>query len=98
MKQTNAPGLMPLPLSLNLPNGNQMPVHAALLWGTDHLVLVDTGVPGQLDVIREGLLPWRRMYRVDQGTAEGNRCGEISIAVPASRLNIAYRRKSTQPI
>ncbi|WP_239483769.1 MBL fold metallo-hydrolase [Paenibacillus rhizolycopersici] len=55
MKQTNASGLMPLPLNLNLPNGNQMPVHAVLLWGTDHLVLVDTGVPGQLDVIRKGL-------------------------------------------
>ncbi|MGP0586679.1 MBL fold metallo-hydrolase [Paenibacillus timonensis] len=55
MKQTNASGLMPLPLNLNLPNGNQMPVHAALLWGTEHLVLVDTGVPGQLNVIRKGL-------------------------------------------
>lgn len=55
MEQRTVAGILPLPLNLNLPNGNQMPVHAALLWGTDHLVLVDTGVPGQLDVIREGL-------------------------------------------
>lgn len=55
MEQTHASGLMPLPLNLNLPNGNQMPVHAALLWNADHLALVDTGVPGQLDVIREAL-------------------------------------------
>jgi glyoxylase-like metal-dependent hydrolase (beta-lactamase superfamily II) len=55
MEQTKSPGIMPLFLNLNLPEGNQMPVHAALVWDTDHLVLVDTGVPGQLDVIRKAL-------------------------------------------
>ncbi|CAM4479681.1 MBL fold metallo-hydrolase [Paenibacillus phoenicis] len=55
MEHSKESGILPLPLNLKLQNGNQMAVHAALLWGTDHLVLVDTGVPGQLDVIREGL-------------------------------------------
>ncbi|MGG6314211.1 MBL fold metallo-hydrolase [Paenibacillus macerans] len=55
MEKEESFGLLPLPLNLNLPNGNNMLVHAALLWDRDNLVLVDTGVPGQLDVIRGAL-------------------------------------------
>ncbi|WP_178025461.1 MBL fold metallo-hydrolase [uncultured Paenibacillus sp.] len=55
MEQRRVAGILPLPLHLNLPNGNQMHVHAALIRDQEHLILVDTGVPGQLDVIREAL-------------------------------------------
>jgi glyoxylase-like metal-dependent hydrolase (beta-lactamase superfamily II) len=33
--------------------GNQITIHPTLLWDTDHMVLVDTGHPGQLPLFRE---------------------------------------------
>jgi glyoxylase-like metal-dependent hydrolase (beta-lactamase superfamily II) len=49
-------GIQPFTLEMNLPNGYSMQVHAALLWDEKELILVDTGLPGQLEVIREGLI------------------------------------------
>ncbi|SFS70774.1 MBL fold metallo-hydrolase [Paenibacillus sp. BC26] len=43
-------------LQLNMPvNGNDFVVHAAIVWDEQELILVDTGIPGQVDVIREAM-------------------------------------------
>lgn len=59
-------GIRPFLLEMNLPNGHSMQVHAALLWDEKELVLVDTGLPGQLEVIREALV--REGFALEQLT------------------------------
>lgn len=45
-------GVKALKLEMNN-NGKLFVVHAALMWDEQEVILVDTGVPGQLDLIRE---------------------------------------------
>ncbi|UJF35458.1 MBL fold metallo-hydrolase [Paenibacillus hexagrammi] len=47
-------GIKPFVLNMNV-GGNPFVVHAALLWDDQDLILVDTGIPGQLELIRETL-------------------------------------------
>jgi glyoxylase-like metal-dependent hydrolase (beta-lactamase superfamily II) len=47
-------GIKALKLEMNA-GGNPFVVHAALLWDENEVILVDTGIPGQLEVIRRAL-------------------------------------------
>ncbi|KRE86337.1 MBL fold metallo-hydrolase [Paenibacillus sp. Soil766] len=47
-------GIQPFILDMDA-NGNSFTVHAALLWDEQDVILVDTGIPGQLGLIREQL-------------------------------------------
>ncbi|WP_238323104.1 MBL fold metallo-hydrolase [Gorillibacterium massiliense] len=48
-------GVLPLVLDMNAGNGNKMTAHASLLWDDQDVFLVDTGIVGQLDVIRKAM-------------------------------------------
>ncbi|RAP76046.1 MBL fold metallo-hydrolase [Paenibacillus montanisoli] len=47
-------GIKALKLAMKV-NGNDFVVHAALLWDERELILVDTGITGQTEVIREAM-------------------------------------------
>jgi glyoxylase-like metal-dependent hydrolase (beta-lactamase superfamily II) len=60
-------GIKPLKLEMNA-GGNPFIVHATLLWDEKDVILVDTGLPGQLDVIRDTLAkestPFEKLTKV----------------------------------
>ncbi len=60
-------GLAMLSLTANL-TGSPATVHPTLLWDDQHVILVDTGYPGQLDQIRQEMqragVPFERLDRV----------------------------------
>ncbi|MDQ1914222.1 MBL fold metallo-hydrolase [Paenibacillus sp. GD4] len=59
--------IIPLLLKMDA-GGRPFPVHAAALWDGEEATLVDTGIPGQLDVIRYALeehhIPFERVTRI----------------------------------
>lgn len=48
--------------------GNQMTIHPTLIWDQDTVILVDTGMPGQLDLIRNAMdqadVPFSKLDKV----------------------------------
>jgi glyoxylase-like metal-dependent hydrolase (beta-lactamase superfamily II) len=62
-----ANGLEMLELTMNL-RGNETFIHPSLLWDNDMVILVDTGMPGQLEAIREAMetvgVPFTRLKKV----------------------------------
>jgi glyoxylase-like metal-dependent hydrolase (beta-lactamase superfamily II) len=52
---TTATGITPLLIEMKAPAGYTMAAHAALLWDDQDVILVDTGIPGQLETIRQAL-------------------------------------------
>lgn len=60
-------GMKPLRLEMNA-GGRPFVVHAAILWDEKDVVLVDTGLPGQLKVIREALareqIPFEKLTKI----------------------------------
>jgi glyoxylase-like metal-dependent hydrolase (beta-lactamase superfamily II) len=60
-------GIKSLKLEMN-GNGKPFVVHAALLWDENELILVDTGLPGQLDLIRSAMeresLPFDKLTKI----------------------------------
>lgn len=62
-----AKGVEMLELTANM-MGNQMAIHPTLIWDDENVILVDAGVPGQLDQIRSEMekagVPFSRLNRV----------------------------------
>ncbi|CAH1208175.1 putative metallo-hydrolase YflN [Paenibacillus allorhizoplanae] len=60
-------GIQPLILDMDV-NGNPFTVHAALLWDEKDVILVDTGIPGQLELIRDQLaaasFPFEKLTKI----------------------------------
>ncbi|MCR2805868.1 MBL fold metallo-hydrolase [Paenibacillus soyae] len=63
----NGDGIQAFRLDMDA-NGNPFVVHAALLWDEQEAILVDTGIPGQLDLIRKRLaeesIPLERLTKI----------------------------------
>ncbi|WP_326076856.1 MBL fold metallo-hydrolase [Paenibacillus alba] len=60
-------GITPLILKMNA-RGNPFHVHATLLWDENDVILVDTGLPGQLEVVRNALeeasFPFEKLTKI----------------------------------
>lgn len=60
-------GIQPFILDMDV-NGNPFTVHAALLWDEQEVILVDTGIPGQLGLIRDKLaeasFPFEKLTKI----------------------------------
>ncbi|WP_123041039.1 MBL fold metallo-hydrolase [Cohnella candidum] len=60
-------GVKPLKLDIGT-KGDPFVVHASVLWDENELVLVDTGLPGQLELIREAMeresLPFDKLTKI----------------------------------
>jgi glyoxylase-like metal-dependent hydrolase (beta-lactamase superfamily II) len=64
---TEPVGIKPLRLEMN-PGGHPFVVHAAILWDEKDVVLVDTGLPGQLKVIQDAFaqeqIPFEKLTKI----------------------------------
>lgn len=62
-----AKGVEMLELTMDM-MGNQMSIHPTLIWDNDTVILVDTGMPGQLNQIREAMdkagVPFNKLNKV----------------------------------
>lgn len=65
MKVANGVELLELPMNVF---GNQTVIHPTLIWDNDTVILVDVGIPGQLQQIREAMdkagVPFDRLSKV----------------------------------
>jgi mRNA degradation ribonuclease J1/J2 len=61
-------GLATLALTITSSGATPRVIHPTLLWDDENVILVDTGVPGQLQAIREAMdklgVPFRRLDKV----------------------------------
>lgn len=86
-------GIQPLVLEMVV-NGNEDPfvVHAALLWDEHDVILVDTGISGQLDLIREALskagFPFDKLTKIIITHHDMDHIGSLPELVKASEGRI----------
>ncbi|MDR6550559.1 MBL fold metallo-hydrolase [Paenibacillus qinlingensis] len=87
----NQAGIQPLILDMNV-NGNSFLVHAALLWDEQEVILVDTGIPGQLGLIREQLaeasFPFDKLTKIIITHHDMDHIGSLPELVKASEGRI----------
>ncbi|MFD2446866.1 MBL fold metallo-hydrolase [Bacillus sp. CGMCC 1.16607] len=88
---TGLNGIKALKLEMNI-EGNLFVVHATLLWDENEVVLVDTGVPGQLDLIRTLLerdsIPFDRLTKIIITHQDRDHIGSLPELVAASEGEI----------
>ncbi|MBD0380031.1 MBL fold metallo-hydrolase [Paenibacillus sp. WST5] len=74
-------------------NGNPFVVHAALLWDENDVILVDTGIPGQLEVIHKALaeadFPFEKLTKIIITHHDMDHIGSLPDLVNASEGRIA---------
>ena len=84
-------GIKPLILEMDA-NGSPFIVHAALLWDENDVILVDTGIPGQLDVIRKALaqagFPFEKLTKIIITHHDMDHIGSLPDLVHASEGRI----------
>ncbi|OCT11342.1 MBL fold metallo-hydrolase [Paenibacillus pectinilyticus] len=84
-------GVQPLILNMDI-NGNPFIVHAALLWDEQEVVLVDTGLPGQLGLIRDKLaeasFPFEKLTKIIITHHDMDHIGSLPDLVNASEGRI----------
>ncbi|MGC5327423.1 MBL fold metallo-hydrolase [Brevibacillus sp. SYSU BS000544] len=84
-------GIKALRLEMNI-NENLFVVHAALLWDENEVVLVDTGIPGQLDLIRTVLeqesIPFEKITKIIITHQDRDHIGSLPDIIAASEGKI----------
>jgi glyoxylase-like metal-dependent hydrolase (beta-lactamase superfamily II) len=87
----NQAGIQPFILDMDV-NGNPFTVHAALLWDEQDVILVDTGIPGQLELIREQLaaasFPFNKLTKIIITHHDMDHIGSLPDLVNASEGRI----------
>lgn len=80
-------GMKALKLEMNA-GGNPFVVHASLLWDEHETILVDTGIAGQLDLIRETLakesVPFERLTKIIITHQDRDHIGSLPELIAAS--------------
>ncbi|MFC5449585.1 MBL fold metallo-hydrolase [Paenibacillus aestuarii] len=84
-------GIQPLVLNLDV-NGNPFILNATLLWDENDVILVDTGIPGQLELIRQTLeeasFPFEKLTKIIITHHDMDHIGSLPELVKASEGKI----------
>lgn len=88
---TTQSGIKALKLEIDI-EGNLFVIHATLLWDENEVILVDTGIPGQLELIRTLLeqesMPFDRLTKIIITHQDRDHIGTLPEIVAASKGNV----------
>ncbi|GGE55452.1 hydrolase [Pullulanibacillus camelliae] len=86
-----AKGVEMLELSMNM-GGHAMAIHPTVIWDDDNVILIDTGMPGQVEAIREAMnqagIPFEKLNKIILTHQDIDHIGSLPALLDQSSQNI----------